>query len=179
MLYFLEKVKSFFTMQAIVFIQYFKKEIIFRENYPLFRCFGAYSFTRCRIASVFLKEEHKMTDSPPIVWIVQDNGKHNYVKAAAFGQLRTLMPARMQLQLNCDEAVSHIKDQLLNFDDCDSILATGDPAAIAIAVAAAAVANNGLVNMLKYDRQADTYYKLPMDISDILFENNNSEDCYE
>ena len=76
----------------------------------------------------------------------------------------------MQLQIDCTEAIALLKDKLQDFDDCDCILATGDPAAISIAIAAAAMANNGLVTMLKWDRQANAYYKLPIDLSEILYE---------
>lgn len=106
----------------------------------------------------------------PTVFVVQDSGRLNLTQASSFGTLRILLPARMQLQIDCTEAIAHMKDKLQDFDDCDCILATGDPAAISIAIAAAAMVNNGLVNMLKWDRQTNSYYKLPIDLSEILYE---------
>jgi len=108
------------------------------------------------------------------VWVVQDNGRHNYIKASSFGQIKTLLPSRFQVQLDCSEVIDQMMNCLKDFTEDDFILATGDPAAIAIAVAAAAMVNNRYVNLLKYDRHSEIYYNLKMDLGKILFEEEES-----
>lgn len=99
------------------------------------------------------------------VWVVQDNGRNNLLPAARFGELKTLLPARLQIQLDATEAIDAIEDKLCKMLPDDCILAAGDPAAIGIAVTVAATYNNGLVNILKFDRQTNDYYKVQLDMS--------------
>jgi hypothetical protein len=53
---------------------------------------------------------------------------------------------------------------LRDFCDEDFLLAMGDPVAIAIASMVAGEVNNGKVNMLKWDRENQCYYNVPIDI---------------
>ena len=102
------------------------------------------------------------------VWVVQDNGRNNFTQAKAFGEIVTLLPSRLQLQINSDEVVDTIYDKLLDFNDMDSLLAAGDPACIGIAVTVAAACNYGIVHMLKFDRQTNDYYRVRIDLSQVL-----------
>lgn len=101
----------------------------------------------------------------PNVFIVQDNGRYNLTSAQSFGELKTLLPTRMQLQLDAGEAVTTLSDKLVEFNDEDSLLCIGDPAAIGIAIAIATFYNSGRVNILKFDRQANSYYRLEVDLT--------------
>jgi hypothetical protein len=101
----------------------------------------------------------------PTVYVVQDTGRYNIVTAAKFGALKALLPARAQLQLDATEAVEHLRQKLIEYNDEDCLLCIGDPAAIGIAMAIATFYNGGKVNVLKFDRQANDYYKLPVDLT--------------
>lgn len=105
----------------------------------------------------------------PIVWVVQDNGKFNLIGAQKFGELKTLLPMRVQIHINSSDAVNTMHKSLADFNDTDSILAIGDPAAIGIAAAVAAGYNDGIIHILKFDRQTNEYYRVAIDIGSIAF----------
>lgn len=100
----------------------------------------------------------------PSVWVVQDNGRFNLAMAAEFGEIKTLLPSRVQLQVDTESSVDLIKNKLKDYGDADCILAAGDPAAIGIACAVAAAMNDGYVAILKYDRQSNKYYRVQLDL---------------
>ena len=116
------------------------------------------------------------------VWVVQDNGRNNLTMAKNFGEILTLLPTRLQLQDNSDEVVETCRGKLSTFTDNDSILAAGDPACIGIAVAVASIMNDGIVHMLKFDRQSNNYYKVKIDLQGIvcgsLYDGNAAEENY-
>lgn len=101
----------------------------------------------------------------PTVYVVQDNGRYNILTAAKYGELKTLLPARSQLQLDSTEAVDQLREKLIEYNDDDCILCMGDPAAIGIAMAIATFYNAGKIKVLKFDRQANDYYKLSIDLT--------------
>lgn len=103
----------------------------------------------------------------PIVFVVQDNGRNNLTLASRYGELITLLPSRLQLQNDAEEVVEAIREKLITFSFDDSILAAGDPACIGIATAIAAWQNNGIVHMLKFDRQTNDYYRVKIDMSNL------------
>jgi hypothetical protein len=57
-----------------------------------------------------------------------------------------------------------LKSKLKDFSDDDYLLAMGDPAAIAIASIIAGDVNNGVVNILKWDRENRAYYNVCCDV---------------
>lgn len=109
-----------------------------------------------------------MNTKSPTVYVVQDNGRYNLMAAKKYGELQTLLPAMMQIQLDASSAITTISDKLVAFNDADSILAVGDPAAIGIALAIATFYNSGLVHILKFDRQTNDYYRLQINLSNFF-----------
>lgn len=101
----------------------------------------------------------------PKVYVVQDNGRFNLIAAQKYGELVPLLPAMLQLQLSAEEAITTISEKLLNYTDEDCLLAIGDPAAIGIAMCIATFYNGGIISLLKFDRQQNDYYKLPINLS--------------
>lgn len=76
--------------------------------------------------------------------------------AAKFGDLVFLLPpdvARFSVGLYADRMAK----LLANYSDADYIVPTGDPAAMMIAGAIAAKANNGKVKVLSWDRLTGNY----------------------
>ena len=88
--------------------------------------------------------------------------------------MKVMLPSHIQLQLNTDRAVDTLYKALEHFNDSDSILAAGDPAAIGIACAIAAGHNDGIFHMVKFDRQTNKYYRVKVDIGSIAFAEGNS-----
>jgi hypothetical protein len=98
------------------------------------------------------------------VYIVQENPNVNVIGAGRFGDLIPLLPPGRQITLSSDPVKNLLKIKLKNFNDKDFLLAMGDPVAIAIASMVASDINNGKVNMLKWDRENQCYYNVPIDL---------------
>ena len=98
------------------------------------------------------------------VYIVQENPNVNIIGAGRFGDLIPLLPPGRQITLSSAPVVKLLNAKLKNFNDKDFLLAMGDPVAIAIASMVASDINNGKVNMLKWDRENQCYYNVPIDL---------------
>ena len=98
------------------------------------------------------------------VYIVQENPNVNVIGAARFGELIPMLPPGRQITLSSQPVVKLLSKKLNDFCDDDFLLAMGDPVAIAIASMVAGEVNNGKVNMLKWDRENQCYYNVPIDI---------------
>jgi len=98
------------------------------------------------------------------VYIVQENPNVNVIGAGRFGDLIPLLPPGRQITLSSSPVVRLLKNKLKDFNDKDFLLAMGDPVAIAIASMVASDINNGKVNMLKWDRENQCYYNVPIDL---------------
>jgi len=98
------------------------------------------------------------------VYIVQENPNVNVIGAGRFGDLIPLLPPGRQITLSSAPVVKLLKNKLKDFNDKDFLLAMGDPVAIAIASMVASDINNGKVNMLKWDRENQCYYNVPIDL---------------
>jgi len=98
------------------------------------------------------------------VYIVQENPNVNVIGAGRFGDLIPLLPPGRQITLSSAPVVKLLNAKLKNFNDKDFLLAMGDPVAIAIASMVASDINNGKVNMLKWDRENQCYYNVPIDL---------------
>lgn len=100
----------------------------------------------------------------PTVYMTQPPGPSiNILPARAYGELETVMGAG-QLMLDSSAAVRQIKEKLRNFTDKDYILPLGDPAIMMLVGAAAAAINDGVFNILKWDRQERIYYAVKVDL---------------
>lgn len=98
------------------------------------------------------------------VYIVQENPNVNVIGAGRFGDLIPLLPPGRQITLSSSPVVRLLKNKLKDFNDKDFLLAMGDPVAIGIASMVASDINNGKVNMLKWDRENQCYYNVPIDL---------------
>jgi len=98
------------------------------------------------------------------VYIVQENPNVNVIGAGRFGDLIPLLPPGRQITLSSSPVVKLLKNKLKDFNDKDFLLAMGDPVAIGIASMVASDINNGKVNMLKWDRENQCYYNVPIDL---------------
>ena len=98
------------------------------------------------------------------VYIVQENPNVNVIGAGRFGELIPLLPPGRQITLSSSPVIKLLKTKLKNFSDDDFLLAMGDPVAIGIASMVASDINNGKVNMLKWDRENQCYYNVPIDL---------------
>tara|TARA_R100000750_G_C2343105_1_gene95057 strand:- start:1009 stop:1338 length:330 start_codon:yes stop_codon:yes gene_type:complete len=98
------------------------------------------------------------------VYIVQENPNVNVIGAGRFGDLIPLLPPGRQITLSSAPVKNLLKIKLKDFNDKDFLLAMGDPVAIAIASMVASDINNGKVNMLKWDRENQCYYNVPIDL---------------
>lgn len=98
------------------------------------------------------------------VYIVQENPNVNVIGAGRFGDLIPLLPPGRQITLSSSPVVKLLKTKLKDFSDNDYLLAMGDPVAIGIASIVASDINNGKVNMLKWDRENQCYYNVPIDL---------------
>ena len=98
------------------------------------------------------------------VYIVQENPNVNVIGAGRFGDLIPLLPPGRQITLSSSPVVKLLKTKLKDFSNNDYLLAMGDPVAIAVASMVASDINNGKVNMLKWDRENQCYYNVPIDL---------------
>lgn len=113
-----------------------------------------------------------MIEKGPVVYVVQEprykdaEGKLktvNMLPALDFGSLELLLDRQVNI-LNAAVVTRELKQKLSNYRDQDFIVAAGDPVAIGIACAAAALANRGRFTVLKWDRIEGRYFAVPVDL---------------
>ncbi len=99
------------------------------------------------------------------VYVVQDSGRYSFSKAERFGKLipmlrRDVFPDDHEARV---EAIRGIfKHMMKDFNPAmDSLLLTGDPVAIALAVLVLSIHTLD-IPVLKYDREADDYYRVQL-----------------
>lgn len=97
-----------------------------------------------------------------VVYVVQEVENRNLTPAASFGTVVTLLPPG-QVSFSAGAVVHQLRQRLQKFTDKDYLLLIGDPVAIGLACAVAAQANNGRINLLKWDRQQYKYFPLSVD----------------
>lgn len=109
------------------------------------------------------------------VYAVQDVHKKNpkgqglvrlmdITSAAKFGELEVLLPD-YAVAFTPGPMIDELSEKLRHFCDDDFLIAIGDPSAIAAAIMIASNNNRGKVNLLKWDRKAGAYLKIPLDIN--------------
>ncbi len=98
------------------------------------------------------------------VYVTQENPKVDIVSATQWGDLVPLASPFDQIHMNPGRVVSQVRRKLKGFDDDDWLLAMGDPVIIGIAFAIAANANQGRVNILKWDKMEKTYYPVRVSV---------------
>ena len=94
------------------------------------------------------------------VFIVQESAKHNYLPARKFGDVVVLFPPTYQLAFDPQYAIDTIHEKLVDIEEDDYLLLSGDPALIGLTAAVASDYLGGQVNLLKWDRQEKIYVPL-------------------
>jgi len=80
--------------------------------------------------------------------------------ASVYGALQPPLFGRTGAEFTTAPAVAKIRSELKNYCDDDSILALGDPAAIAITAVVAADMNMGRFSILRWDGRTRQYVKI-------------------
>lgn len=111
----------------------------------------------------------------PTVYVVSETLQHNITGAMDYGRLETILPPNAQIAFSVVPTVNRIKRKLRNFTDQDYLLLIGDPSAIGITCAVAAMNNNGRFKCLKWDKRERRYIPLEID----LFKKGDDNDAYE
>lgn len=102
--------------------------------------------------------------SRPKVFCVQQN-QHDYSAAEKFGDLCFILPFEANLALVTQPMVRRLRDALRSFTPRDYLLLTGDPIAIGAAVSIASKRFNEPINLLKWDREMQTYLHIVLDLT--------------
>lgn len=91
--------------------------------------------------------------------------KYDLSPALKYGQLVVVLGPGNIFKGRMDQALQQMRDVLATFTDSDSILAVGDPVAIAAAVLIAGRYTGGKVRLLKWDRLSESYDSFPININ--------------
>lgn len=84
-----------------------------------------------------------------------------------FGDVQVVVPSELQINergSHQETIIDMIEDALMNFNNQDYLLLSGDPALIAICFTVAALNNNGQVTVLKWDRITERYYPVSINL---------------
>lgn len=96
------------------------------------------------------------------VFVVQEVNGKNILGAERWGRLRVILGSGQSLTFRPEKTIEHISSEMEDFSEDDYILAIGDPAAIGVVSALAAARCNGVIRMLKWDRQERVYYPVKL-----------------
>ena len=102
----------------------------------------------------------------PTVFLVQENPYINVLGAAEYGDIVVLFESGQQIMFSPQPAIRKLKRKLKDFDDGDSLLMMGDPAAMGIACCIAAEMNRGRFNILKWDKKQQRYYPVTINLNE-------------
>ena len=107
----------------------------------------------------------------PIVYVLQElpgtkigQPKYNITGALKYGKLKVLLKENTQIVLSPGPIVFELRRLLKDYTSKDYLLLSGDPSVIGIAVAIVSDINNGMFNLLKWDRQEKVYYPLEINL---------------
>jgi len=98
------------------------------------------------------------------VYCIQETMYHDITSAMDFGNIEVLLPPGSQIAFSSGPTVRRMRRKLNSFRDGDYLLLIGDPAAIGIACAIAAEANNGKIRMLKWSKKEMRYFPVVVDL---------------
>lgn len=94
---------------------------------------------------------------------------HDLTPCQRFGEMQVVFKLPLAPRGGGADAMAqhliHAREMLRGFNDRDSIVATGDPAAIALVVMVAEKLNRGRVALLRWDRWSKAYQRLQLDLS--------------
>jgi len=113
-----------------------------------------------------------------IVYVIQElpgtrigQPKFNILGAQKFGKLKTLLPEYSQMILSPGPLIAKLRSLLKDYTPKDHLLLTGDPAIIGVTCSIVSDITGGKYNLLKWDRQEQTYYSIEIN----LYEKGNIE----
>ena len=90
--------------------------------------------------------------------------KYNIIGAQKYGKLKVLLKENTQIIMSPGPIIFELRRLLKDYTSKDYLLLSGDPSVIGIAVAIVSDINNGKFNLLKWDRQAQMYYPLEINL---------------
>ena len=111
----------------------------------------------------FIKEKE---DKKPTVFLIQENPYINVLSAEEYGDIVVLFESGQQIMFSPQPAIRKLKRKLKDFNDDDYLLMMGDPAAMGIACCVAAEMNRGKFNILKWDKKAQRYYPVSVNLNE-------------
>ena len=86
--------------------------------------------------------------------------KYNIIGAQKYGKLKVLLKENTQIIMSPGPIIFELRRLLKNYTSKDYLLLSGDPSVIGIACSIVSYINNGIFNLLKWDRQEQMYYQL-------------------
>lgn len=92
--------------------------------------------------------------------------KHDMRPAMQWGHVKVLLPPGVSNSADHTEVIKVLQREMARFDDDDYLICMGDPALIALAAGVAFKINRGRVSLLKWDRKADQYFSVNLDIGE-------------
>lgn len=110
------------------------------------------------MGKVFVVQVPRRKDPATNEWI-----EYDISVASAYGMLQEPLFGRQGAEFTTAPAVARVRTALKDYCDEDSILALGDPAAIALVAAVAAQYNRGRFAILRWDRTTRQYIRLSFD----------------
>jgi hypothetical protein len=115
------------------------------------------------MSEIYKKEK---TEGKPTVFLVQENPYISVISAADYGEIVVLFESGQQIMFSPQPAIRKLKRKLKDFNDDDYLLMMGDPAAMGIACCVAAEMNRGKFNILKWDKKAQRYYPVSVNLNE-------------
>ena len=115
------------------------------------------------MSEIYKKEK---TEGKPTVFLVQENPFISVLSAADYGEIVVLFESGQQIMFSPQPAIRKLKRKLKDFSDDDYLLMMGDPAAMGIACCVAAEMNRGKFNILKWDKKAQRYYPVSVNLNE-------------
>ena len=115
------------------------------------------------MSEIYKKEK---TEGKPTVFLVQENPYISVLSAADYGEIVVLFESGQQIMFSPQPAIRKLKRKLKDFNDDYYLLMMGDPAAMGIACCVAAEMNRGKFNILKWDKKAQRYYPVSVNLNE-------------
>lgn len=100
-----------------------------------------------------------------MVYVTQEAPGRNLTAARQYGELSVMLPPG-NLVLSPAPTIKRLKKSLSGFLKEDYLLLMGDPVGMSLAFAIAAEKTNGLVKVLKWDRQHETYLPIALNLNE-------------
>jgi hypothetical protein len=100
-----------------------------------------------------------------MVYVTQEAPGRNLTPARQYGELSVMLPPG-NLVLSPAPTIKRLRKSLSTFSIQDYLLLMGDPIGMSLAFAIAAEKTNGIVKVLKWDRQHETYLPITLNLNE-------------